>query len=82
MEIGPATMSTDPFFLHKAFDPEMVRLMSIAFESVCADLRLSDDTDRMAEVIARRIVELAANHKYRDPNELRTAVLASFKRGD
>jgi hypothetical protein len=75
-------MAIDPFFHQKAFDPETVEVMSTAFESVCADLRLTDDTHGMAEVVARRIVELAANGKYRDPNELRAAVLASFKRGE
>ncbi len=75
-------MSIDPFFQHKAFDPETVEVMSIAFDSVCADLRLIDETHGMAEVVARRIVELAADGKYRDPNDLRAAVLASFKRGE
>lgn len=56
--------------------------MSIAFERVCATLRLTDKNDRLTEVVAKRIVDLAATGSYSDPDELHAAVIASFKRGE
>jgi hypothetical protein len=56
--------------------------MSVAFERVCADMRLSDIADRMTEVVAQRVIELAASGSYADPAELHAAVIASFKRGE
>ena len=56
--------------------------MSAAFERVCADLRLADKSDRMNEVVAKKIIELATTGSYGDTNQLHAAVVASFKRGE
>src|SRR5215831_6484154 len=42
-----------------SFNPETKRVMGVAFEMVCAALRLSDRGDLANEIIAKRIVELA-----------------------
>jgi hypothetical protein len=64
-----------------AFDPEAIEAMSIAFQGICVDMHVSEN-DRMAEVVAKRIIELTAKGATRDPTELRAAVIASFKRGE
>lgn len=75
-------MPIRPYLNGHAFDPETIERMSIAFKCVCADLRLRDKKDRMTEVVAKRIIELAANDAYRNSEQLREAVIASFKRGE
>ena len=42
-----------------AFDPEAILTMSIAFELVCADLRVFEDDERDREIIAKQIISLA-----------------------
>jgi hypothetical protein len=74
-------MPIRPFLKGRAFDPEAIEVMSIAFEAICADMHVSEN-DRMAEVVANRIIELTAKDAARNPDELRTAVIASFKRGE
>ncbi len=56
--------------------------MSAAFERVCADMRLTDKTDRMTEIVAKRVIDVAAGGSYTDPAQLHAAVIASFKRGE
>ncbi len=75
-------MSIRAFLSERSFTPEAMALMSVAFERVCADLRLSDKSDRMTEVVARKIINLAAVGSYSDPDQLHAAVIASFKRGE
>jgi hypothetical protein len=40
------------------FDPETKRVMGLAFKRTCAALRLRDDTEPVAEIVARNIIEL------------------------
>ena len=75
-------MPIRPYLNGHTFDPETIERMSIAFKGVCADLRLRDKDDRMTEVLAKRVIELAAKDGSRDPEQLRAAVIASFKRGE
>jgi hypothetical protein len=43
-----------------AFEPEQIRVMHRAFETVCAKLQLSTGAgDRVTELVALRIIELA-----------------------
>ena len=70
------------FLPEQSFAPEAVTIMSVAFERVCADLRLADKSDRMNEVVAKRIIHLTTTGSYSDPEELHAAVIASFKRGE
>jgi hypothetical protein len=58
-----------------ALDPEVVAIVSSAFHTVFADLGLSDKDEVAALRIARRIIELAVRGE-RDPERLRTVVLA------
>jgi len=66
------------FIRDESFDPETIEIMNKAFVGVCQDLGLSDTADGATAMVARRIIELADGQ--RDPEEIRAAVLASFKK--
>jgi hypothetical protein len=60
------------------FDPETKRVMGLAFKRTCAALRLRDDTEPIAEIVARNIIELAKAGE-RNPNFLCERVLKGFR---
>jgi hypothetical protein len=62
-----------PFLQHDAFDPDALRVMSIALEEACRKLQVDGD-QRAREEIAIRILELARCGE-RDPERLRDGVL-------
>lgn len=41
------------------FDPEMVAVMGAAFDEACQSLGLVDRADKPAELVAKRVIELA-----------------------
>ena len=45
---------------HAAFEPEEIQAMSSAFELACADLQIFAGDERGREIIAARIIDLAA----------------------
>jgi hypothetical protein len=59
----------------RAFDPEVVAIISSAFGALFADLGLSDRDDAVALGVARRIIELAFAGE-RDPERLKATTLA------
>jgi hypothetical protein len=52
-------MPIRPFLDGHKFDPELIRVMGLAFEMAREALRLADRTDLGDEAIAKRIIELA-----------------------
>ena len=52
-------MPLRPFLNGAVFEPEAIRNMSVAFESVCAELGLSDKDDPATRLVASKIIELA-----------------------
>jgi hypothetical protein len=68
-------MSTHPFMLPGAFDPDAVAAMSGAFEAACEVLQDAGEPEVVREIIATRIVA-AATVGERDPVRLRAAALA------
>ena len=52
-------MPITPFLEGENFDPETRRIMGVAFEAARSSLRLSDVSDRVAEIVAKKIIELA-----------------------
>jgi len=66
-----------PFVEPGAFDPETMRLLGQAFESVCAQLHDTGQPLIVREVIAKRIIE-AAKRGERDPDRLAAAVLDAY----
>ena len=59
----------------RAFDPDVVAILSSAFQAVVTNLSLSDDDDAVALRAAQRILDLAAQGE-RDPERLKVATLA------
>ena len=67
-------MPITPFLAGQPFDPEAVHAMSMAFDSVCKSLGLRAGADPTAEIIAKKVIELA-QRGVRDPAALGERVL-------
>jgi hypothetical protein len=52
-------MPVTPFQCGQAFDPETVEAMGAAFHDACKALGLVDRADKFAELVAKRVIELA-----------------------
>jgi hypothetical protein len=61
-----------------AFDPDAVKALTTAYESVLAALGLEKRTDPLTQTIARRIIEHARRGE-RDPIKLREIVLKELE---
>jgi hypothetical protein len=70
-------MPITPFLAGQAFQPELVRDMSVAFVSVCESLRLKVGDDPATRMVARKIIELA-QRGIRDVATLRMMTLKEF----
>jgi hypothetical protein len=71
-------MSLTPYFRNSGFEPQQIDSMSEAFETACRYLGLSDRSDRMAEQVARHIVE-AAQRGMRTPSAMFVNAIIDFK---
>ena len=71
-------MPITPFLNGQAFDPDTVEAMGKAFVSTCEALGLNDRTDPLAELIAKKIIELA-ERGLRDPTALSLAARQEFR---
>ncbi len=63
-----------------AFDPEAINVMSQAFESACAALRIAPTQTRERTIIATRVIDLARNGVI-DAQALRDRVLLEARAG-
>jgi hypothetical protein len=61
-----------------AFDPEEVQAIVAAYEAALARLGLKDRSDPAAEMVARKIVEIARGGE-RDPERLSGLVVQSLQ---
>jgi hypothetical protein len=52
-------MPITPFLAGQPFDPEVVRAMASAFEAVSKSLGSRDPSEVTAEIVAKKIIELA-----------------------
>lgn len=71
-------MPITPFLRNQAFDPETVAAMSEAFQNACRALGLADREDRLNELVAKRLIELAQTG-VRSPSALYMRTLQEFK---
>ncbi len=71
-------MPIRPFLAGQAFEPEIIREMSFALETVCAKLVLPLDDDPATRLVASKIIELA-QRGVRDAATLSTMTLKEFK---
>ena len=70
-------MPIRPFLYGQAFDPEAIRDMSLAFESVCEALGLKTTDDPATRLVAEKVIELAQRGVC-DVANLRTMTLREF----
>jgi hypothetical protein len=75
---GTITMPIRPFLADQAIEPELIRQMSLALETVCATLRLGLTDDPNTRLVASKIVELA-QRGVRDAPTLSAMMLKEFK---
>ena len=73
-------MPIRPYLAHQAFDPETIRGMSVALETVCNALSLKMIDDAATRIIAEKIIELA-QRGVRDVSSLTAMTLKEFKGG-
>ncbi len=52
-------MPITAFLRDQAFEPEALKTMSNAFTEVCGALGLRDQDDKLTQLVARRIIDLA-----------------------
>jgi hypothetical protein len=73
-----AAMPIDRIVKEAAFDPEEVQAIIAAYETALARLGLKDRSDPVAEMVARKIVEIARDGE-RDPQRLSDLVVKSLR---
>jgi hypothetical protein len=61
-----------------AFDPDAIKAMTMAYDSVRDVLRLSNVDDPLTEIIAKHVIDLAKMGQL-DPDRLRDLVLARMR---
>jgi hypothetical protein len=74
---GEGEVPLAPYLGGNAFDPDAVKAMTTAFDEARKSLQLVDRHDPLNEMVARKIIELAASGE-RDPVRLRDLVLTSL----
>jgi hypothetical protein len=72
-------MPITPFLNGEHFDPETQRVMGVAFEAARASFHLSDVSDRVAGIVAKKIIELAKAGEH-NPDLLCERALADLGR--
>jgi hypothetical protein len=71
-------MPITPYLSGQVFEPELIREMSLALESVCETLKLRLTDDPNTRLVASKIIELA-QRGVRDAPSLRSMTLKEFK---
>jgi hypothetical protein len=67
-----------PYLAGQAFEPELIREMSLALQSVCDALKLRLTDDPNTRLVASKIIELA-QRGVREAATLNTMTLKEFK---
>ena len=71
-------MPITPYLVGQAFEPELIREMSLALQSVCDTLKLRLTDDPNTRLVASKIIELA-QRGVREAATLSTRTLKEFK---
>ena len=71
-------MPITPYLVVQAFEPEVIRQMSLALETVCETLRLSLTDDPNTRLVASKIIEFA-QRGVQDAPTLSAMTLKEFK---
>jgi len=67
-----------PYLAGQAFEPELIREMSLALQSVCDTLKLRLTDDPNTRLVASKIIELA-QRGVQDASNLSAMTLKEFK---
>jgi hypothetical protein len=70
-------MPLTPFLNEASFDPDAVKAMTVAFDAVCKALQLLHRSDPIAEIVARKVIEVAGTGE-RNPERIRDLVLLAL----
>jgi hypothetical protein len=73
-------MPITPYLGDNQVDPETKRIMGVAFEMVCAALKIYAPDDKLKPLVAAKIIQLAKMGE-RDPNRLCERVLIEVRKG-
>ncbi len=71
-------MPIRPYLQGQAFDPDSIRVMSVAFENACKQLGILDKHDAVTKIVARTVIDMA-QRGYRDEDSLTDAVMQEFR---
>ena len=71
-------MAITPYLAGQAFEPDVIRQMSLALESVCDALKLRLTDDPNTRLVASKIIEMA-QRGVRDAPTLSAMTLKEFK---
>lgn len=63
---------------NSAFEPELIKVMSAAFDQACGQLGLAKTEDPLREIVARKIIECAQTGE-RELTRLRDCALRSLQ---
>jgi hypothetical protein len=71
-------MPITPFLDGHRFDPEVKRVMGVAFEAICATLRIDDRSTPAAAAVASKVIGLTLLGE-RDPDRLCAMALSDLR---
>ena len=71
-------MAVYRLFKNKAFEPEIIATMTVAYTEVCQVLGVSDRDRLRADAVAKKVIEFAQRGE-RDPARLREHVLHALQ---
>src|SRR5262249_41244613 len=71
-------MSIRPYLQGQAFDPDIIRVMGMAFDNACNQLGILNRHDAVTKIVARTVIDMA-QRDFRDEASLTTAVMQEFR---
>lgn len=66
------------YLQNSGFDPEAIKIMTAAYEAVRERLGLTDRSDPLTQLVARKVIELAQTG-VRDPEQLCDRVVEAIR---
>jgi hypothetical protein len=75
---GERTIPIRKFLADGFFEPEVIKSMGTAFAGALASLGLTNKSDDLTVLVAKKIIELAKAGEH-DPERLKAAVLRTFR---
>jgi hypothetical protein len=73
-------MPISQYLQGQAFDPDSIRVMTVAFENACRQLGILNRHDAVTKIVARTVIDMA-QRGFRDEESLTDAVMQEFRPG-